>query len=103
MTTVLDANVHNVAVESSFDDCQTIVKTLFNDESFRAKHSLAAINSINWARILAQVPAQCTRGHVTPTFTCIATICSSTHYPPPPALPHRHARTHVRTPVQSRM
>lgn len=55
MTTVLDANVHNVAVDSTFDDCQTIVKSLFNEEACRNKHSLAAINSINWARILAQV------------------------------------------------
>ncbi|KAJ1564453.1 threonine synthase [Cladochytrium tenue] len=56
MTSVLDANVHNVAVDgATFDDCQEIVKALFNDAEFRANHHLAAINSINWARILAQI------------------------------------------------
>ncbi|KAJ3282110.1 threonine synthase [Borealophlyctis nickersoniae] len=54
MTSVLDENVHNVAVEGTFDDCQDIVKTLFSDEPFRRRFHLAAINSINWARILAQ-------------------------------------------------
>ncbi|MBN8531937.1 MAG: threonine synthase [Alphaproteobacteria bacterium] len=53
MTTVADANVHNLAVEGSFDDCQDIVKTLFADAEVRPH--LAAVNSINWARILAQV------------------------------------------------
>ena len=55
MTTVLDENVHNIALSGSFDDCQDIVKTLFSDADFRDKHSLTAVNSINWARILAQV------------------------------------------------
>eukprot|EP00164_Ancoracysta_twista_P008625 GFYU01012526.1.p1 GENE.GFYU01012526.1~~GFYU01012526.1.p1 ORF type:complete len:481 (-),score=139.55 GFYU01012526.1:485-1927(-) len=55
MTTVADPNVHNVAVEGTFDDCQAIVKTLFQDKEFRDKHSLGAINSINFARVLAQV------------------------------------------------
>ncbi|RKP05746.1 threonine synthase [Thamnocephalis sphaerospora] len=54
MTTVLDKNVHNVAVEGTFDDCQDIVKALFADEAFRKRYSLGAVNSINWARILAQ-------------------------------------------------
>ncbi|KAF8809601.1 tryptophan synthase beta subunit-like PLP-dependent enzyme, partial [Phlegmacium glaucopus] len=54
MTTVTDANVHNVAVKSTFDDCQDIVKALFADKEFNAKHRLGAVNSINWARILAQ-------------------------------------------------
>lgn len=40
---------------ASFDDCQEIVKTLFNDAAFKSKHCLAAINSINWARILSQI------------------------------------------------
>ena len=55
MTTVLDANVHNVAIRGSFDDGQRIVKQLFNDLSFRDQYRLGAINSINWARILAQM------------------------------------------------
>jgi threonine synthase len=53
MTTVLDKNVHNIAIEGTFDDCQAIVKALFADPSLRGK--LIAVNSINWARILAQV------------------------------------------------
>jgi threonine synthase len=55
MTTVLSGNVHNVAVEGTFDDCQDLVKAMFNDIAFRDEHHLSAVNSINWARILAQV------------------------------------------------
>ncbi|KAL6080583.1 Threonine synthase [Balamuthia mandrillaris] len=55
MTTIPDHNVHNVAVEGTFDDCQDMVKAVFNDLAFKRKHNLAAINSINWARILAQI------------------------------------------------
>jgi threonine synthase len=55
MTTVLDPNVHNVAVKGTFDDCQNIVKALFNDLVFKEKYALGAVNSINWARVLAQV------------------------------------------------
>jgi len=54
MTSVLDENIHNIAIEGTFDDCQEIVKLTFGDENFRNKHHLAAVNSINWARILAQ-------------------------------------------------
>ncbi|EJD51832.1 tryptophan synthase beta subunit-like PLP-dependent enzyme [Auricularia subglabra TFB-10046 SS5] len=54
MTTVPDPNVHNLAVKGTFDDCQDIVKHLFADRAFNDKHKLGAINSINWARILAQ-------------------------------------------------
>ncbi|WP_275097073.1 threonine synthase [Sedimenticola hydrogenitrophicus] len=55
MTTVLDANVHNIAITGTFDDGQRIVKELFNDLPFKQAYSLGAVNSINWARILAQV------------------------------------------------
>ncbi len=55
MTTVPEANVFNVALEGTFDDCQALVKALFNDTAFRAEARLAAVNSINWARILAQI------------------------------------------------
>jgi len=55
MTSVLDANVHNLAVAGTFDDCQNIVKALFNDLAFRDRHHLGAVNSINWARVLAQI------------------------------------------------
>ncbi len=54
MTTVAANNVHNVAIEGTFDDCQDLVKALFNDHAFRDRHHLSAVNSINWARILAQ-------------------------------------------------
>ena len=55
MTTVLDANVHCLAVDGTFDDCQDIVKALFADEEIKKTQHLAAVNSINWARILAQI------------------------------------------------
>ncbi len=55
MTTVLDDNVFNIAIRGSFDDGQAIVKKIFNDMEFKTKYRLGAINSINWARILAQV------------------------------------------------
>ncbi len=56
MTTVDAPNVHNLAVEGTFDDCQDLVKALFADEAFRAELALGAMNSINWGRILAQIP-----------------------------------------------
>ncbi len=55
MTTVTDDNVFNIAIRGTFDDGQAIVKALFNDIDFKETHRLGAINSINWARILAQV------------------------------------------------
>lgn len=55
MTTVLDDNVFNLAVDGSFDDCQAIIKTIFADLAFRDRYSLGSVNSINFARILAQV------------------------------------------------
>ncbi|MDF2231147.1 threonine synthase [Albimonas sp. CAU 1670] len=55
MTTPSEANVHAIAVEGDFDDCQAMVKAMFNDHAFRDEMSLAAVNSINWARVLAQV------------------------------------------------
>ncbi len=54
MTTVLDDNVHNIAIRGTFDDGQRIVKTLFNDLAFKAHYHLGAVNSINFARVLAQ-------------------------------------------------
>jgi threonine synthase len=55
MTTVAAANVHNIAIEGTFDDCQALVKALFTDERVRHRLRLAAVNSINWVRIVAQV------------------------------------------------
>ncbi len=54
MTTVDSANVHNVAIEGTFDDCQDLVKAMFGDAEFRAEQRLSAVNSINWARVMAQ-------------------------------------------------
>lgn len=54
MITVLDDNVHNIAIRGTFDDAQRIVKTLFNELDFKQRFHLGAVNSINWVRILAQ-------------------------------------------------
>ena len=55
MTSVDAANVFNVAIEGTFDDCQDLVKAMFADVAFRERVNLAAVNSINWARVMAQV------------------------------------------------
>ena len=55
MTTVTASNVHTIAVEGNFDDCQDLVKAMFADAPFRQALNLSAVNSINWARIMAQV------------------------------------------------
>lgn len=55
MTTVLAPNVHNIAIKGSFDDAQALVKAMFADPAFSGKFALSAVNSINWARLMAQV------------------------------------------------
>ncbi|MEZ5218900.1 MAG: threonine synthase [Ilumatobacteraceae bacterium] len=55
MTTVDAPNVHTVAIDGTFDDCQDLVKAMFNDAPFRERMRLSAVNSINWARVMAQV------------------------------------------------
>ena len=55
MTTVDSPNVHTAAVDGTFDDCQDLVKAMFNDVEFRERMSLSAVNSINWARVMAQI------------------------------------------------
>jgi threonine synthase len=55
MTTVAAPNVHVIAVDGSFDECQAIVKAMFNNPALRAELNLTAVNSINWARIAAQI------------------------------------------------
>lgn len=55
MTTVEDKNVHTLSVKGTFDDCQDIVKQIFGDKEFNDKYHVGAVNSINWARILAQM------------------------------------------------
>ncbi len=54
MTTITSPNVHTVAVDGTFDDCQDLVKAMFNDAPFREANNLSAVNSINWARVMAQ-------------------------------------------------
>jgi threonine synthase len=55
MTSSTEANVHAIAINGNFDDCQNLVKEMFNDAAFREKVKLSGVNSINWARIMAQV------------------------------------------------
>ena len=55
MTTVLAPNVHNIAIDGSFDDAQAMVKRIFADEEVTGRHRIGAVNSINWARLMAQV------------------------------------------------
>jgi threonine synthase len=55
MTTVRAPNVHNIAIEGTFDDAQALVKAMFADRGFAGRFSLSAVNSINWARLMAQI------------------------------------------------
>ena len=55
MYSLQDANIHNIAIEGTFDECQDVVKAVNADAQFKAKHSIGAVNSINWARVVAQV------------------------------------------------
>ena len=54
MTTVTESNVQNIAIEGTFDDCQALLKTVFRDLAFKSELNLGAVNSVNWARVLAQ-------------------------------------------------
>jgi threonine synthase len=75
MTTVDAPNVRAVAVEGSFDDCQDLVKAMFNDAPFRERMRLAAVNSINWARVMAQTVYYVTtaRSLAAPVTACVPT------------------------------
>ncbi|MDQ7744086.1 threonine synthase [Hydrogenophaga pseudoflava] len=55
MFSLMDPNIHNIAIEGVFDDCQDIVKAVSNDLDFKRKYKIGTVNSINWARLLAQV------------------------------------------------
>jgi threonine synthase len=55
MTSVLDDNVFNIALDGTFDDCQNIMKSVFRDLDFKNRHALGAINSVNWARVMTQI------------------------------------------------
>jgi len=55
MYSLTDANIHNIAIEGMFDDCQDVVKAVNLDAGFKAEHAIGAVNSINWARVVAQV------------------------------------------------
>jgi threonine synthase len=75
MTTVDSPNVHTVAVDGNFDDCQDLVKAMFGDAAFRDELQLSAVNSINWARVMAQVVYYVTASRTlaeSPTF-CVPT------------------------------
>jgi threonine synthase len=75
MTTVADPNVLAVAVDGTFDDCQDLVKAMFNDAPFRERMRLAAVNSINWARVMAQTVYYVTtaRSLAAPVTACVPT------------------------------
>jgi threonine synthase len=75
MTTVAAPNVLAVAVEGTFDDCQDLVKAMFNDAPFRERMRLAAVNSINWARVMAQTVYYVTtaRALAAPITACVPT------------------------------
>ncbi len=62
MTTAREANVFNIALDGNFDDCQAVVKALFNDLDFRDEQKITGVNSINWARIMAQIVYYFTAG-----------------------------------------
>jgi threonine synthase len=72
MFSLQDANIHNIAVEGVFDDCQDIVKAVSNDLDFKRRHKIGTVNSINWARLVAQVVYyfagyfQATKSHAEP-------------------------------------
>ena len=55
MTTIGSNNIYNIAIDGSFDDCQNMVKSMFNDNEFREKINMSGVNSINWARIMCQI------------------------------------------------
>ncbi|MGB0111654.1 MAG: threonine synthase [Ilumatobacteraceae bacterium] len=75
MTTVDQPNAHAVAVEGTFDDCQDLVKAMFNDAPFRERNKLSAVNSINWARVMAQTVYYVTAAE---TFAEPVTFCVPT-------------------------
>ncbi len=75
MTTVDAPNVRAIAVEGTFDDCQDLVKAMFNDAPFRERMRLSAVNSINWARVMAQIVYYVTtaRALAGPVTACVPT------------------------------
>jgi threonine synthase len=69
MFSLQDPNIHNIAVDGVFDDCQDMVKAVSNDLSFKARHKIGTVNSINWARVVAQV-VYYFRGYLAATDNC---------------------------------
>jgi len=63
MTSIIEDNVHNIAIEGTFDDCQNLVKQAFGDSELRKAKNLSAVNSINWVRIIAQTVYYVTAAH----------------------------------------
>ena len=78
MTTVLAPNIHNIAIEGTFDDCQNLLKAMFNDLAFRDALSLSAVNSINWARVMAQIVYYVTAASQLASEARPATFCVPT-------------------------
>ena len=97
MTTVDEPNVHNIAIEGNFDDCQDLVKAMFADPTFRTEVGLSAMNSINWARIMAQIvyystAARAVGGDPTPSPSRCRPATSATCWPAgSPAAPARRS------------
>lgn len=75
MTTVPDNNVHCISVDGSFDDCQNIMKQTFGDLAFKEELKLGAVNSVNWARVLAQI---CYYGYASLRFAAPVNFCVPT-------------------------
>jgi threonine synthase len=75
MTTVASPNVHAIAIDGTFDDCQDLVKAMFGDQAFRESLRLSAVNSINWARVMAQIVYYVTASRVLagPVTMCVPT------------------------------
>jgi threonine synthase len=91
MYTVDDPHIHNLVVDGPFDDCQNMVKAVFGDPGFKKLHNLGAVNSINWARIVAQVvyyvhwATCCLCSTIGQFWQCICGLCCTANgfaYPP---------------------
>ncbi len=82
MFSLMDENIHNIAIEGVFDDCQDLVKAVSNDLEFKTKYKIGTVNSINWARLLAQV-VYYFAGYFQATATCAPTLGTDVSSLPP--------------------
>ena len=90
MTTCTEANVHAIAIDGNFDDCQRLVKGLFNHHAFRDRVGLSGVNSINWGRIMAQIVY----------YFSAALSLGAPDRPVSFVVPHRQFRRHLRRPCR---